>query len=532
MAGSKHQPKWQKVYDRLAENARDKVDNVPYVEKVIDAADVRSEGFREVRDDLAPLRRLVISYTKGSYRDVSKGTVAQALAAISYVASPVDAIPDTLPGGLKDDAKVVAWVSDRLSGDLDTYAEWEQSLGPPTELERLVTSTLTLARSSDMEVSLVAEDEALLAAGSSAGIDSVAAMQQAVLGSERVIDALHEGMRLRVLGPKHLIKGVNQGTHALVKTQSGQIGTVRELTSGKIDGHLRIGVPGAAQAAKATVSVGWAVASAVTMQHYLGEIDSKLAGMKHELKDLHDEKMDEQLGQLDTALQRCQEVQVAVERTGGLTDQDISALERADDRADDVFNALARTLGRFGEEVEQTVSEFASVEKDNLARLLGDGGEKRITQLRMLLYAACVRDRINAFRVLAAGEDGEERMQLAEERLEREHVEMREAVVAACAALRRLHIPKGRLDDRWPHLGGPEKELIDFVAAVERLAAEAPDSAEGEAATLAGADAAPALPAPNPFLTEFWIQDGELVAEKVEVTEYEAGVPHDVAGLD
>lgn len=165
MASTKHHPKWQKIYDGLAEKPRGKVDNVPYVEKAIDAADVRAKGSRELRDGLVPLRRLVSSHTKGSYRDVSEGTVAQALAAISDVASPVDAIPDTLPGGLRDDAKGVSWVADRLSGDLVTCAEWEQSFTLPAELGRVVASTLTLARSSDVEAwpvsTDVREDDAL-----------------------------------------------------------------------------------------------------------------------------------------------------------------------------------------------------------------------------------------------------------------------------------------------------------------------------------------------------------------------------------
>src|SRR4051812_35899341 len=99
-SGQLSDPKWQQVYDRMVERARKLLDDPPALQRVIDTADVRAEGFRELRDDLASLRRMVLSYSKGSYKNTSKAELSQAVAAIVYVAWPLDLIPDALPRGL------------------------------------------------------------------------------------------------------------------------------------------------------------------------------------------------------------------------------------------------------------------------------------------------------------------------------------------------------------------------------------------------------------------------------------------------
>ncbi len=508
------EPKWRQAYEQLAERARGRVDDVPFLESIIDATDTRADKFADLRKDLAPLRRLLISHLRGSYREASRGDLTQAVAAVWYVAWPFDAWPDALPGGLKDDAKVVSWVADRLGGPLGDYREWEASLRAPSGFDDAVASILAMAPRADMELKLLGGVDMPRSDAPVVDAETGAALQQALRGSKQVRDALHEGKVVRVLGPKRLLRGLSKNQYELVTTADGKIGAVRDASSKKFVGHLRIGQPGAAQVAKATVSVGWAAASAVTMQYYLHNIDSKLAGITRELNDLRAENLDSQVGELDTALQRCREVQEAVERTGALGTQDVSQLNSADDRVDDVFNALTRSLARFVAAVDDVERCFESVEKDRLAHLLEDGAERRITQLQILLYAACVRDRVNALRVLAATEDGEERTRLAQERFEHEHAEMAEAVRAVASAVGRLHISKARLDERWPHLGGPEAELAAYVEAAGRLPSS-PEEVDEPQGPLAVGDL-PALPAPPPLLTELWLRDGDLVVNTVE----------------
>lgn len=47
------------------------------------------------------------------------------IAAIIYFVSPIDFMPDMLPGGFIDDAAVIAYVVTQIKADLDNFLAWE-----------------------------------------------------------------------------------------------------------------------------------------------------------------------------------------------------------------------------------------------------------------------------------------------------------------------------------------------------------------------------------------------------------------------
>lgn len=57
---------------------------------------------------------------------------ASVVFALSYFISPVDAIPDLIPGlGYADDAMVVAYVLHRVAGEIARYRAWRKQQGRP-----------------------------------------------------------------------------------------------------------------------------------------------------------------------------------------------------------------------------------------------------------------------------------------------------------------------------------------------------------------------------------------------------------------
>jgi len=79
-------------------------------------------------DDLMALIRLVRAYIKGEYRDVPWETIVWAIAAIIYFITPIDLIPDFIPGiGFLDDAAVIALAIASVRKDVDNFREWERS---------------------------------------------------------------------------------------------------------------------------------------------------------------------------------------------------------------------------------------------------------------------------------------------------------------------------------------------------------------------------------------------------------------------
>jgi uncharacterized membrane protein YkvA (DUF1232 family) len=78
--------------------------------------------------DLPLLFRLLKAWKDGSYRGLSVRTLASLAAALLYVLSPVDLMPDFIPGiGLIDDAAVLAFLLHSMAQDLAAFRVWEQN---------------------------------------------------------------------------------------------------------------------------------------------------------------------------------------------------------------------------------------------------------------------------------------------------------------------------------------------------------------------------------------------------------------------
>lgn len=101
--------------EALATEARDKLRHSP------------SSRIRELGDQIKRLGRLVRAYANGSYREISVGNIALVVGSILYFVTPLDLIPDAIPGaGLIDDATIFAFVLARLDFELGQFAAWER----------------------------------------------------------------------------------------------------------------------------------------------------------------------------------------------------------------------------------------------------------------------------------------------------------------------------------------------------------------------------------------------------------------------
>ena len=70
--------------------------------------------------------RLIRAHHQGEYRDVSSQNLVLVIAAINYVVSPADVIPDSVPIlGHIDDAQVMRLALESVRADLDTFMAWE-----------------------------------------------------------------------------------------------------------------------------------------------------------------------------------------------------------------------------------------------------------------------------------------------------------------------------------------------------------------------------------------------------------------------
>ena len=100
------------------------------------AAELGEEKFRRLESeipttlagvwkDLKLLIGMLRDYLRGTYRDVPFGSLAAVAAAVLYFASPIDAIPDFIPGlGYVDDAAVLMLCMKMVKKDIQAYRDW------------------------------------------------------------------------------------------------------------------------------------------------------------------------------------------------------------------------------------------------------------------------------------------------------------------------------------------------------------------------------------------------------------------------
>ena len=74
---------------------------------------------------------MLSAITRGEYRGTTFGHVAMLAAAVFYIVSPLDFMPEALFGvlGLTDDAVVVTWLVAALVNDTEDFIQWERSGG-------------------------------------------------------------------------------------------------------------------------------------------------------------------------------------------------------------------------------------------------------------------------------------------------------------------------------------------------------------------------------------------------------------------
>jgi uncharacterized membrane protein YkvA (DUF1232 family) len=118
----------EKTKSKAEEYARDP----KKAKKLLDDAVKKAKNYERSRGPLAEvwgyltaLFRLLRAYTRGDYRDIAWRPIVLVIAAIIYFVSPIDLIPDFLPGGFIDDAMVIGFIIAQIKVDLDNFLTWE-----------------------------------------------------------------------------------------------------------------------------------------------------------------------------------------------------------------------------------------------------------------------------------------------------------------------------------------------------------------------------------------------------------------------
>jgi len=90
---------------------------------------VQAGPLNPLKKNLQTLLRMLRASGEGRYRQVSARNLGLAALGILYLVSPLDVIPDFLPGGFTDDAAVIGFILRKLRTELAAFEAWERMQG-------------------------------------------------------------------------------------------------------------------------------------------------------------------------------------------------------------------------------------------------------------------------------------------------------------------------------------------------------------------------------------------------------------------
>jgi uncharacterized membrane protein YkvA (DUF1232 family) len=94
--------------------------------RAYEKAEHHKGALRRVWEDLITFVRMLRAWATGNYKLLPWKSISLILGAMIYFLSPIDAIPDFIPGlGFLDDAFIIGWVMRMIRRDVSAFREWE-----------------------------------------------------------------------------------------------------------------------------------------------------------------------------------------------------------------------------------------------------------------------------------------------------------------------------------------------------------------------------------------------------------------------
>ena len=84
---------------------------------------IGKNGLSKVKETLVLMKDYLRDVTTGKYKDYDGKKLILIIAAVIYVVTPFDFLPDFIPPGLIDDLSIVAWALKEASAELEKYKQ-------------------------------------------------------------------------------------------------------------------------------------------------------------------------------------------------------------------------------------------------------------------------------------------------------------------------------------------------------------------------------------------------------------------------
>ena len=85
------------------------------------------QGLQKVKDHLILMRDYLSDIATSKYKEYDGKKLIIIVAAIIYVVTPIDFLPDFIPPGWIDDVSIVAWAIKEASEELERYKNYKET---------------------------------------------------------------------------------------------------------------------------------------------------------------------------------------------------------------------------------------------------------------------------------------------------------------------------------------------------------------------------------------------------------------------
>lgn len=86
------------------------------------------KGLIKVKDHLLLARDYLCDVITGKYKDYDTKKLILIMATVLYVVTPIDLLPDLVPGGLIDDVSIAIWALKETGEELRKYKESKEAV--------------------------------------------------------------------------------------------------------------------------------------------------------------------------------------------------------------------------------------------------------------------------------------------------------------------------------------------------------------------------------------------------------------------
>lgn len=257
-----------------------------------------------------------------------------------------------------------------------------------------------------------------------------------------VAESMGKGNLFQIVGTPELLRGIDAGTHALMQTSTGTLGTVVNTSSGQIAGQLRF-APSTTLAPAVGPTIAWSLLNAVAGTVQLQRIDAKLGVLVRQIEKLSHRNEAEVMGRIAVSLQILDELLEEYRHHGSLNAMAVSRLVAAEFEVGAIYERNKILIEDFASRAADVLCSGGKAGAERATRLIEEDAQVFLQDAQVLSALMMARNRVTQLQIY---HDLMEQPSYVDRRLDRaaSRIEAHKQVLVQCSAVEALRAHAGQ----------------------------------------------------------------------------------------